>query len=354
VSPQTVGVSTGSNNEIMYGTVRGEFKDTFGVSNPKYLPVYDDSAWDEILACKEFTSEKLSDVVDGTANFYGSTKSFSEFQGIDLIPENKEKYLRAPITGKMYYDKLNYNDARGITKELVLRSCSVASKEDGWTWNIQQVGPFESHGNYDWWQIGWHDMGKLKPVLEKHPQGIIIDKHIMVPVEDGTRKRLGHPPIHIHHIHVCADRYGKSVRPRHGFKSYNVSLAVEQHGDYQCIEEEGGLDCLAEQNPRNTGRLVTTPLDLEGELNDVRAPRSEKLVWWYEVAVRWTPDVKSFPPDKQISMQFIVGPGRLNLFDQSSYVVTFPTPTNTPTFYVSLFLLGLFFIGLCLYEILLL
>ena len=76
------------------------------------------------------------------------------------------------------------------------------------------MGPFETTGNYDYTQIGWHDFGNLGPDLEKHPEGILLDKHAMVPVEDGTWKPLGHPPLHIHHIHLMQDKYGDSVRSR--------------------------------------------------------------------------------------------------------------------------------------------
>lgn len=64
--------------------------------------------------------------------------------------------------------------------------------EDG-AWHVQRVGPFLSDGGYDWWQLGWSDVGMLKEVLAKFPEGIDITSTIMTPVlEDGTR--LGFPP----------------------------------------------------------------------------------------------------------------------------------------------------------------
>jgi hypothetical protein len=330
-SPKSRTRSSLSGNEVSSGTIVGDFKDNFGVTKAEYMPVFSKDAWTEIRSCSEWSEKKLAEQKDGTANYYSSTTSFEQFKGTDLVPENKDQYLRAPITGKLYYNNLNFNDARNVAPEIKMQSCSVPSQEDGWTWNIQRIGPFESHGNYDWWQVGWHDMGNLQGVLDKHPAGVIVDKHSMVPVADGTWARIGHPPIHIHHIHVMGDRRGKSVRQRHGFPDYNISLAAEQHGDYQCLEEDGGEDCYLESNPPGMGRLFTKALDIEGELNDVRAPRSDKLVWWYETAIRWSPKVAAMT--NQVSMKFIVGPGQIDIFNQATYVQTYPTPTEAPTFY---------------------
>ena len=179
---------------------------------------------------------------------------------------------------------------------------------------------------------GWADAGGFKPILAQHPDGVIIDKHSLRPIEDGTGKVLGHPPIHIHHIHVVEDAYGdgSSVRTRTSFQRINISLAAEQHGDYQCLEEQGGMDCFLETNPPGMGRLMTKPWDIEGDINDVRAPRSEKLVWWYEAAFRWTPEIHNL---QQISKEFVVGPGRFDPWDQATYVLTYPTKTKEPSLY---------------------
>ena len=41
-------------------------------------------------------------------------------------------------------------------------------------------------------------------------------------------------------------------------------LALEHHGDYLCIDKDGGTDCRLESSPAGYGRLVKTPLGLEG------------------------------------------------------------------------------------------
>ena len=62
---------------------------------------------------------------------------------------------------------------------------------------------------------------------------------------------------------------------------------METHGDYVCSEEDGGLDCRIESYANGYGMLVTHPLGLEGELNDVRASNSEELVWYWEIGAKF-------------------------------------------------------------------
>ena len=179
-----------------------------------------------------------------------------------------------------------------------MQSCKIP-QEDGGSWHVQRVGPFVSTGGYDWWQIGWSDAGMLSDALRQHPEGVDVVGYALTPVtEDGTR--IGHPPVHIHHIHFVAQQ---GVRPRNIMRGlcvssagatlthmdsllkekncYNASLFLEQHGDYQCRPEEDGIECLTagDHNPRRIRQV----LDVEGELNDVRPFDSPPLRWYYQV-----------------------------------------------------------------------
>lgn len=60
---------------------------------------------------------------------------------------------------------------------------------------------YSSQGGYDWVQVGWDNLWDFRNKLREHPHGIYVLEQFSGPVTaDGTR--LGHPPIHIHHIHV--------------------------------------------------------------------------------------------------------------------------------------------------------
>ena len=121
--------------------------------------------------------------------------------------------------------------------------------------------------------------------------GIIITEQFSGPVlEDGTV--LSHPPLHIHHIHVdpmSPAGIKQRVDPIACMKSFDGSMCYdprrvgEHHGDYQCFQDEGGLDCLSETVPDGYGKLVTAPLQIEGDMNDVRACNSEVLEFYYQV-----------------------------------------------------------------------
>jgi len=182
----------------------------------------------------------------GTANFYVSTPNYNHFKGIDLVPERKEDYKHADFNGDLFMKNFNFEDSRYFNERVVLRTCSVPASEDGFTWTVQRLGPFESHGNYDWWQLGWSNVGNFKEVLEKHPDGVYVDLQNVGPIEDTTWKRLEYPPMHVHHVHVVPDPKLDNVRTKTTFAKYNISLLVEQHGDYQCLQKDGGIGCFTQ------------------------------------------------------------------------------------------------------------
>jgi len=177
-------------------------------------------------------------------------------------------------------------------------------------------------------------VGNLDGILEKHPDGIDIDIKAMMPVaQDG--RRVGHPPVHIHHIHAVP-RLG--VRARNNVRSlcfgakllgstiqekncYNSSLFMEQHGDYQCNVEDDGIECLTTIE----NRRIREGLDIEGELNDIRPANSEPIRWYYQAAFRWSP---MNPDVRAVSQSTIMAPAAMNLTDQLSRAVTFHTPTH--------------------------
>jgi hypothetical protein len=58
-----------------------------------------------------------------------------------------------------------------------------------------------TQGGYDWTQIGWDNLWDIRAKLLEYPDGIFITQQFSAPVlADGTR--IGHPPIHVHHIHI--------------------------------------------------------------------------------------------------------------------------------------------------------
>ncbi|KAJ1458669.1 hypothetical protein M885DRAFT_512417, partial [Pelagophyceae sp. CCMP2097] len=146
---------------------------------------------------------------------------------------------------------------------------------------------------------------------------------------DAQGDPLGHPPLHIHHLHVGRN---SDVVPRNkaGPTSFYAgwALVAERHGDTACAEEEGGTSCLLEQFP--PGSAIRTDLDwgdeggkrfkgllsLNSDVNDVRAAGSPQLEWWLEASVKWTAT-----PPRQI----------INRVTQASGFNTYPVPYHTPS-----------------------
>jgi hypothetical protein len=222
--------------------VGGEFRNTHGVAGGSFIPFRD--VHGEVEKCTEFTDIDLADNKLGTANLFVSTPNYNTFKGIDLVPERKGDYINGDLFGQLFTQNLNFEDARYYNEKVILRTCTIPASEEGFTWTVQRLGPFESHGNYDWWQLGWTDVGNFKEILDKHPDGVYVDLQNVSPIEDGTWKRLGYPPIHVHHVHVIPDPKSEIVRFKSSFENYNFTLFVEQHGDYQCFEKDGGIGCL--------------------------------------------------------------------------------------------------------------
>jgi hypothetical protein len=67
---------------------------------------------------------------------------------------------------------------------------------------------------------------------------------------------------------------------------------------------------------------INTPVTVDLVLNDVRPPRSEKLKFWFELALRWTTDKSKIK--NQVSLTGFMQPGDFSPFRQQTYVMTYP------------------------------
>eukprot|EP00968_Pinguiococcus_pyrenoidosus_P022342 scaffold3153_cov243-Pinguiococcus_pyrenoidosus.AAC.2 len=280
----------------------------------------------------------------GTVNYYPTTADYDAFKPFDLIPENKDHYARDnPLLRNAVHGK---KDEVLDGEDITISRCKIETPEDGGAWHIQRVGPFLSTGGYDWWQIGWSDGCFMTEALERHPEGVDVDKTILVPVtEEG--ERIGHPPVHIHHIHFVEQ---SGVRHRQAFsplcslnsgsrhvdsylkekQCYNSSLFFEQHGDYECVLEDDGIDCLT--TVHNPPRRIRQAMDVEGELNDVRPFDSDKMRWYYQTAIHWKPMAAPEEHTGATSQMTIMAPPMLDTTSQLSRFVTFPSPTAMEAF----------------------
>lgn len=308
--------------------------DNWGMPNQSRRPFLNTYTADVQERCKNDLanmipmSQKLDNAM---VNYYKNNPEFDAFVGVDWVPENH--YMFKPFS--TWGSKL---DTTSFPKGAIKASTCDTELADGSTWTVTRIGPFKTTGGYDWVQMGWDNLWDLREKLQRFPDGIYVTDQISAPVlADGTR--LGNPPIHIHHIHMGpstgvrqrADHFGCLL---HDKGCYDPTRVFEHHGDYQCIDADGGLDCLTESVPDGYGKLITMELGLEGDLNDVRFAGAPELEWYYELGARWVPkNQETAKKLKAMSFHNFAGPGNFDMTRQSSYIFTYQAPTDAESFF---------------------
>lgn len=281
--------------------------------------------------------EKFSKKFGGASlQFYNSTEDWQEYRGYNMVPENagsfSPKWMQVLHSEGRSWDTL---DTTTYGSPVQAGRCAVPL-EDGSTWVFNRIGPFRSTGNYDWWQFFWNDVFQAKGILEEYPDGIFVKASVSGAV-DTEGAHLSFPPIHIHHVHVSPGEIGMFRQPfaecllDGGARcSHFMHVVFEQHGDDECYGDEGGANCFFEEF-ENYAKLVTVPMSINAELNDVRPPSSPTLEWYYQVGMKYIPKVKVAPGPgalAPLSFHYMWNPGRLNPSDQSLMLMTYGAPSK--------------------------
>eukprot|EP00930_Biecheleria_cincta_P014509 TRINITY_DN12452_c0_g2_i1.p1 TRINITY_DN12452_c0_g2~~TRINITY_DN12452_c0_g2_i1.p1 ORF type:complete len:719 (-),score=100.77 TRINITY_DN12452_c0_g2_i1:58-2214(-) len=273
------------------------------------------------------------DQEDGAVvNWYPSQRDYEDFHGIDMVPSRHWEYSRHIDNDRPHYFSLEnwtpgVNGPLAMREKIKLGECEIP-QADGGAWHVQRVGPLVSTGNYDFWQFGWTDLWRMSRVLKKHSKGVHFTGTLVAGILNGTGEILGYPPIHSHHIHILP-------RPNNRLKLpswENISLtamAIEQHGDYQCNEADGGVKCLFEKPGKGLVKELHGAVDLEGEFNDARAPGAPPMAWWFTIAIRWHP--KSAVPKRPVSQMFVIAMGKHNISNQFSILEPYPQNAHEPS-----------------------
>lgn len=311
--------------------------DTWGLnSKPKAKPY--EPGIEELQRQCEWRYRDAKDVQQIVVNHYKDDWHFRAYKGVDLVPERHWEYPESgPRRRNLKTWLPGVNGPMNQTRHIQLAECELL-QEDGGAYAFQRIGPFVSTGGYDYWQLGLRDVGLLRAGLARHAGGLAVTSSFSGPVlPNGTA--LGYPPVHIHHIHISPEpgvkaklMDGRAI-PNHRNVNggYVANLVLEQHGDYQCVEADGGSECFFERVADGYAKVVTSPLDLEGELNDARAPGSAPLEWWYQVAVRWRPYQGSGL--RPLSQHFHIGFGPYNNSNQMSELAVFPVRSDVDSLF---------------------
>jgi len=211
-------------------------------------------------------------------------------------------------------------------------------KTEGGNWHTQRVGPFKSTGGYDWWTYFHRDFTPAREELEglKAGERIGFTGHMMGPV-DKNWNLIPIPPIHDHHIHIVPGLGAYHTTQEFwtlapcflfGEWCFDASMAIQQHGDLQCMPEEGGADCFGRDYSTEGGggfiKLIRESLAITGQCNDLRPKASPPMVWWYQTTFRLT-TIREHSKWEALSTSTISNPASGALPMENPFTMIVPT-----------------------------
>ena len=106
---------------------------------------------------------------------------------------------------------------------------------------------------------------------------------------DASGHVLGHPPVHLHHIHVLHTL--KDGLDAAGQAACTPAASIAQrHGDSQCADERGGAQCLGQAFPKGHGAKITDEIEVYAMINDGRNPLQDNppMDVYIDISLRWT------------------------------------------------------------------
>lgn len=237
---------------------------------------------------------------------YTSNSAYSKFAGFDLTGHNHDKYERS----QWYWPLLNRTKIQNDVNLSV--SFCKEDEADGSTWHVQRIGPLVSRGGYDWWQMSAFDVGSLSNVLETRGHIALVENYMGAVTASG--RGIGYPPIHVHHIHVVPTK--GVLRFQREDRLYSPNYVFEHHGDSSWCNVSGVSDaCHTRQTRQGFGKFISSPLDLDCELNDVRK-EGPSFTWYLQFAFRWT-RAKNLKPLSLINVigKVFITPGRQETYE---------------------------------------
>ncbi|KAL1521492.1 hypothetical protein AB1Y20_021154 [Prymnesium parvum] len=154
------------------------------------------------------------------------------------------------------------------------------------TWHTQWVGPFTTHGGYDWTTVSWVDPAFIMRG-RRRGESVGLAAHWMGPVDVQRTQALGLPPLHLHHVHMTASPDDTFLSP---FLQWHHGRVIMTHGDWNFDgmpgEENGTVDAMGQDyRPAKVLKMLSDRPSINVEVNDVRPAGSPPLQWYFQVTV---------------------------------------------------------------------
>jgi len=228
---------------------------------------------------------------DATALHYRNSGDYDYYQGVDLEPDHRPW----PVDGARQYFSAGIDFSSGGMKNASLASgrlqvgeCTAPSTdgEVNGTWHTQWVGPFTTHGGYDWTTVSWVDPAFIMRG-RRRGESVGLAAHWMGPVDVQRKQALGLPPLHLHHVHMTASPDDTFLSP---FFQWHHGRVIMTHGDWNFDgmpgEENGTVDAMGQDyRPAKVLKVLSDRPSINVEVNDVRPAGSPPLQWYFQVTV---------------------------------------------------------------------
>jgi len=151
--------------------------------------------------------------------------------------------------------------------QLLLESVTLhkelCSSVQGWT--AYRIGPFINLGGFDWTGLVSTIAPQRIPFYRSN-RFHAFSQYALGNI-DKKKNLIGYPPIHQHHFHL-------------GGSGALMLQAMNNHGDNQCADSEGGVKCLVRHAPDGMAWMLRDPVFATSEYNDVRPRGATPLTSW--------------------------------------------------------------------------
>eukprot|EP00316_Scyphosphaera_apsteinii_P004426 CAMPEP_0119323270 /NCGR_PEP_ID=MMETSP1333-20130426/60405_1 /TAXON_ID=418940 /ORGANISM="Scyphosphaera apsteinii, Strain RCC1455" /LENGTH=492 /DNA_ID=CAMNT_0007330671 /DNA_START=170 /DNA_END=1648 /DNA_ORIENTATION=+ len=199
-----------------------------------------------------------------------------------------------------------------VSYKVEAQSCAVPSfDERAGDWWLTKVGPFYTHGGYDWTNVFAHIH---KPAVSRWAtaDGTVYVSDFMLASISKDNDIVGFPPIHQHHWHFSGAN-----------NMYQTKMST--HGDTQAMGfDQGKYSLLKEYNTslRLARRFVPNRM-MWAEFNDVRPAGSASLEWYvHSLAFFLKPEE---PMKVEIMSWAMLGVGALNVEQSRAFTFQYDT-----------------------------
>ena len=221
-----------------------------------------------------------------------------------------QAYPTAPISSQ--------DQAAGLYQPVYVDHCET-HPSDREHWVFERVGPFRAHGS-EWHSAGWTDAGRFSSRVALGAWVTLFGFRSI----DKTGHALPWPPIHVHHMHVTSSQ--SFAGPAKLSADNFTAIEFDLHGDRQCKQDEGGMNCTVRAFPSGFGLRLQSVVETLFDLKDDRPEGSATLPFYAQYIYRWTS-----VPMREVG-KMLTGISTWSFKPHDDYLLKFPG--TYPTVYV--------------------